>query len=187
MAGGGGIGGGISSILAGGEFSDGLQQGLITSMANHAVHGAFQGGPGDLPWDLDGDGRLSLKEGNWWFRNGDGQAITVDAQTVDLDFLNPEDWFVGQYERVQTLVKSRTGRIYGNIDLTYQGNNQFVISPDPYHFPHAPGSGAFRNFANWIGKINAGKGTKYIINFKGINTVNYSPFKPNFPTGYKGF
>ncbi len=158
-------------------------------------HGAGQGEerPGgeskvqndDPLWDLNGDGSLSLHEANEWFRNGGGQSIFVDAQTVDLNFINPDDWFPGEYRRVQTLTKSKSGRVFGNIDLIYKGNNQFFIGPDDYHFPHAPGSGVFRNFANKIGKIYAGKGTEFRIYFLGRNTVNYNP--PPIPRGIMPF
>jgi hypothetical protein len=42
----GGLSGGISSVIAGGNFWDGMRQGLITAGLNHAMHGMFGGSQG---------------------------------------------------------------------------------------------------------------------------------------------
>lgn len=68
---GGGLSGGVGSAIAGGNFVDGLRQGLITGGLNHAAHqiaGSFQGGPGDPPVkvyiELDGVGHVYVQIGN---------------------------------------------------------------------------------------------------------------------------
>ncbi|MXV37283.1 hypothetical protein GO491_01135 [Flavobacteriaceae bacterium Ap0902] len=55
----GGVSGGISSTIAGGKFSDGFKQGLITSGMNHAVH-AFVNRP-----ILDNCDKCKLRDGKY--------------------------------------------------------------------------------------------------------------------------
>lgn len=134
------------------------------------------------------DGKLSLKEANKWFRHGQGKSLTVDASKIDLDFINPDNWNVGETKVKQTLFTSKDGRVYGNLTLTYEGNSHFSINPDIYDFETHHGLGLktwFRNQATKVGSWVAGSGKAYKINFSGFNKVNHSPFVPQYPTGYK--
>lgn len=124
----------------------------------------------------DADGRLTLKEANQWWANGKGD-LTVDASKVDLNFIDPSKMVNGEKYLVQTLLTSKDGRVYGRLWVKYEGNNQVSIAPDTYDFNQ---DGSFwdaplRNTGNAIGKFLAGKGTKYQINFRGLNTIKYSP------------
>ena len=49
----GGLGGGISSTIAGGNFWDGFRQGIITSGLNHVAHLGFTESVGDIDDDID--------------------------------------------------------------------------------------------------------------------------------------
>ena len=92
------------------------------------------------------------------------------------------------YKNVQTLFSSRDGRVYGNIGIKRTTGNQFEIATDNYGFEMHSGSGFgtwVRNVATRIGSYYAGQGTRYDIHFRGVNTVNYRPFTPNYPTGPK--
>lgn len=74
------------------------------------------------------------------------------------------------------MTRSSDGRVYGNITVEYLGNNQVSILPDTYNFEQHGSffSSAGRNTANVIGRVSAGDGIPYKINFRGVNTINYS-------------
>lgn len=156
------------------------------------MHRILNNPPKKEPWDLDGDGRISLSEANNWYKNGKGQAITVDASLVDLNFVDTKDWIIGEKYGVQTLFKSAQGRVLGNIEVEYLGNNQVKIFTDTYNFEQHGKylSSPVRNPANSIGRWLAGEGVEYEINFKGINTiipaVAPNPWK-QFNQGRNGF
>ncbi len=188
----GGVSGGIGSVLGGGKFIDGFRQGVITAGLNHAAHLALKGlenarQKGPPEWDLDGDGKLSLKEANNWYRKGGGKGITVAADSVDLDFINPDNWKIGEEHAIQTLLQSSSGLVYGQLTLKYEGNNQFSIAPDTYNFEMHTGTSfgtRFRNFATRIGHMVAGAGTPFKINFSGNNTVRYRVPSTQRPQGW---
>lgn len=163
------ISGGIGAELAGDDFWRGAATGATIGLLNHASATLGKVQRERIERLILKDGRLNLREANLWWELGEGADLTVDASKVDLDFLNPDGWLVGQKSSVQTLLSSRDGRVYGTLILKYLGNQQFMISPDTYDFPS--GGSWFRNFANTIGRIYAGKGTGYTINFNGLNTV----------------
>lgn len=71
----------------------------------------------------------TLKEANEYYRNGNGKPITVDASTVDLNFLDASTMIEGKTYPVQTLTRSKDGRVYGGITVKYEGNNQVSILP----------------------------------------------------------
>lgn len=185
----GGVSGGISSMIAGGNFMDGFRQGLITSGLNHVAHSTFNKLDSENsfsqqqndPWDLDGDGRISLDEANNWYRNGRGQSISVDASNIDLNSVNTKGWVKGKTYGVQTLFNSSEGRVLGNITVEYLGNNQVKILPDKYNFemhgdPLSVRSKPWtmiRNAATFLGIMKSGSGMQYDINFRGINTIKH--------------
>ena len=180
--------GGLTSTTFGGDFWDGARNGAISAGLNHLAHSLQEVNPERLKARILKDGRLTLKEANQWYRHGKGNPLTVDASKVDLDFVNPDGWTVNQTKGVQTLYQSRDGRVYGNLTLTYKGGDQFKIHSDNYGFEMHTGSGAstwFRNQFTKIGGYVAGEGLGYDIHFNGYNTVNYAPYTPNYPTGYK--
>ena len=179
--------GGVGSVLAGGNFWEGAGTGLIVAGLNHAMHSmdspfdektAQSQQQGD-PWDLDGDGRISLDEANNWYRNGNGQPITVDASKIDLNSVDTSKWQKGGKYGVQTLFNSKEGRVLGNITVEYLGNNQIKILPDTYNFEmHGNPLSVrtkpwtmIRNTATFLGLMKAGSGMQYKINFSGINTI----------------
>ncbi len=166
------IAGGVGSSLTGGNFWQGAVTGLMVSGLNHLAHQTKQ----PQPKRPDADGKLTLEEANEWWANGNGD-LTVDASKVDLNFIDPSKMVKGQKYLVQSLTTSKDGRVYGRIWVEYQGNNQVSIDPDTYDFNQ---EGSFwdnpgRNTANAIGKFFAGEGTPYQINFRGLNTIKYSP------------
>ena len=186
----GAVSGGIGAELSGGNFWQGAVIGGIVAGLNHAMHRmdtpfdektAQSQQPGE-PWDLDGDGRISLDEANNWYRNGGGKSITLDASKIDLNSADTSKWQKGGKYGVQTLFNSKEGRVLGNITVEYLGNNQVKILPDTYNFEMHGNPLSVRNpiknYGTWIrntatilGLLKAGSGMQYKINFSGINTI----------------
>jgi hypothetical protein len=177
--------GGVGAELSGGNFWQGALIGGVVAGLNHVTH--RMDGPKQKtqqqqknPWDLNGDGRISLNEANNWYRDGKGQAITLDASKIDLDFVDTSKWVKGKTYGIQTLTKSSEGRVLGQITVKYLGNNQVSIFSDTYNFEQHGGyfDHTFRNVANSIGRWVAGEGAVYQINFKGINTISPPKAQP---------
>lgn len=174
----GAMAGGVGAELTGGNFWQGALVGGIVAGLNHAMHeidSPFQDKQAQQknPWDLNGDGKMSLEEANSWYRNGDGKAVTLDASKIDLNSVDTSKWVKGKTYGVQTLINSNDGRVLGNITVKYLGNNQVSILPDTYNFEQHGKfmDSPFRNAATVIGAWKAGDGKQYQINFRGINTI----------------
>ena len=172
----GGLSGGVGSRLAGGKFWDGFRNGAISAGLNHAAHSLQQVNPARLKRKILADGRLTLREANKWYRHGRGEALTVDASKIDLDFINPNDYIEGgKFKPVQTLYKSKDGLVYGNVKIKRIQGAEFKIDTDNYGFEMHKGSsfGTFaRNMFTKIGGFIAGQGINYDIHFRGSNFVN---------------
>lgn len=146
--------------------------GYVIALEEVVVYGKSNTGsarenPPCAPWDSNCDGELSLSEANNWYRNNKGQAIVVNASSVDLSFLNSSEWKIGQEEDIQLLGKNLDGFVYGKITVRYEGNNKFSICNDTYDFNQEEGW-SFRNFATKIGEIYAGEGSGFPIRFEGV-------------------
>lgn len=88
----GGLSGGISSSIAGGNFWSGVRQGLITSGLNHAAHlaSSFSLGPGDPP-EKSKKG-YTAKASNGLYYGGDGSGSISDwifRAVFETDQYNP--------------------------------------------------------------------------------------------------
>ena len=130
-------------------------------------------GPGDPP-KPDADGKITLAEANFWYRNGNGEALYADLSQIDLDFIKASDFSgVGDTKTFQTLFKSEDGFTYGNINLRYDGGTTVSVIKnyhDTYNFENhgnrsrnpnildrigENSSRAFRNFATVGGRMLA--------------------------------
>lgn len=161
--------------------------GGIVAGLNHSLHkmtddppkGRKANSSKKQPWDLDGDGRISLDEANNWYKNGKGQSITLDASKIDLNSVDISEWKKGEIKGIQTLFNSKEGRVLGNITVEYLGNNQLKIFPDTYNFEmhgnpltvRTQPLTMIRNAATFLGLLKAGSGMQYKINFSGVNTI----------------
>ncbi|MDM1408104.1 hypothetical protein [Myroides sp. DF42-4-2] len=77
----GGLSGGISSTIAGGDFWQGMRQGLITSGLNHVLHMGADGLEQDKPKGRNSEGKL-------YGGDGSGDALDLTYRVVD----NINDW-----------------------------------------------------------------------------------------------
>jgi RHS repeat-associated protein len=157
--------GGLSSSLTGGNFIEGAVSAGLVHELNQQMH------KGSRP---DNDGHITLDEANDWYRKGNGQALNADLSKVDLSFLTAADFDnkPGTSKYIQTLWGSKDGRIYGNIRLTYEGNNRVSSTFDVYDFEMHSWKGPknwVRNFATMFGDPGQGKGFR--INFYNKGTI----------------
>jgi len=163
----------------------------------HKIHNIIEN-----PWDLNGDGKLQLKEANRWYRRGKGKPITVGADQVDLGFLDPRAFdSSGDWVEVNLYGKNSDGFVFGKLEVKYQGNGAFSIKSNEYDFrinigKHARnaataighawatkgGSTTVVNggypYPNRIGQIGA-TGTPYWIHFSGVYN-SAKPFHPGY-------
>ena len=79
----------------------------MVSALNHVVH--KKPDPARLKKRIEKDGKLSLREANKWYRYGNGESLSMDASKVDLGFIDPSKWTVGQQDSRQLLFSSRDG------------------------------------------------------------------------------
>lgn len=166
------LSGGIGSEIGGGNFWEGATTGAIIAGLNHGWH---QKRP-------DADGILTLEEANEWFRKGNGKDLYVDASKLDLQWVKDNEWVDGT-KIVQTLFASKYGRVYGNITLSRVSSTSASISRDRYNFEqHGKHwySSPVRNPLTRVGKIFAGSGKPFWINFTGHALIN-TPGTPILP------
>ncbi len=181
--------GGAVAWLTGGEFLQGAMNGMQIAILNHSMHDGDNDGDKKrsqqkLKKEIEKDGILTFKEARRWFREGDGSAITVDADKVDLDFLDVNKLQIDTPVSIQTWLGGSQGFVYGGITIVYKGNNQIQISPDKYDFEMHPWDSfkeSMRNIETLIARPIHGKGTSFPIYFKGLNTIHHTPAIDNRP------
>lgn len=115
-------------------------------------------------WDSNLDGSLSLSEANNWWKNGNGETITINGNTVNS---------IGLFENKKgNIVGIATGSdylIHGQVTINpennhiYDGKYDFDIKGD-YWFDD--GWAGFRNLGTEFGKIWAGEGKPYEIQYR---------------------
>ena len=138
----GGLGGGVSSLIAGGEFIDGLCNGLICAGLNHALHYVAKNvtGPEDPPKGAKvHSGRNMLAKTFWHYQFGGKEDLWFDASTLDLDYIsfenlndNPDGtYWVNLFDHSKT---AQSALALGKIKLNPVGDNQYEISFDKYDF-----------------------------------------------------
>ena len=195
--------GGAGAALTGGNFWQGAVTGLVVAGLNHAMHQIDPPGKKRDPLvradgsritnaDVDGDGKVALIELEYWYRNGGGKAININASSLSMDGVDPnlfKGLAVGSHVGVNLLFSDfwgGEGALYGELDFEYRGGNQVKITPNIYNFDVGAdvghpwfnsASGFVRNVGTVLGNIAAGSGTEYMINFKGNATLKFNPNK----------
>jgi hypothetical protein len=141
--------------------------------------------------DLNGDGELSVEEMTNWREKGNGKSIVIDASKIYIGPIETKDLKKNDVVHLSTLQKSKRfsqGRIFGALDLVYDGAGGFTIMPNANNYE----TGAERGFP-WFGghflrntftkvgdALDGGKnGVDYMIYFKG--TVHPAPQLPITP------
>jgi RHS repeat-associated protein len=147
----------------------------------------------DRPWDLDGNGKFSLEEANNWFRNGKGETVQVNLNSIDFSNVYKSDitknnGYVNLFFKQSPASKffSGGGNVYGTIKLEIVSGFT-VRAPggyfDKYDFDIKPWNAdpqrILRNTATHIGAAVAGEGTPFKIEFLGTATLaGDKPYPP---------
>lgn len=122
----------------------------------------------------DADGYLTLSEANDWYRNGNGQKLTVDINKLGITNVYASDFdHVGAKMVINLFFKSNkadAGLVFGNITVKLYPGNIVKAYDDKYDFDYKPWGNPMnwgRNIENWIGTLKAGDGTPYPIGIQG--------------------
>lgn len=115
------------------------------------------------------DGHLTWEESTWWYRNGNGRPVTVDANRIDFSSLSTTDFEgVGDMIHHRFPFPSNQFLTYGTIDVTLLEDRRVAIDSNDYDFEMDPWTERpFRNIATLIGNGVAGSGVAYPIIFDG--------------------
>lgn len=118
----------------------------------------------------DYDGKLTLREANNWFRNGNGKELFVDINKIDLSMLySLGDDYIGQkYTFNLQFLGSEDGCVYGQLTFKRSENDTCRAYADTYDFDYHSGILSIpRNIETFFGSVYAGNGTAYGINIYG--------------------
>jgi hypothetical protein len=126
----------------------------------------------------DYDGYLTLEEANEWYRNGNGEALYVDLNKIDMSgVVSLGEKYVGKNYTINLLTGSGSindGMVFGNVTFKRYPNHQARAYSDRYDFEMH----SWWNPLNWgrnvetlIGRGVAGKGVGYEINIYGSKTL----------------
>lgn len=134
---------------------------------------------------IEADGMLTLEEAKLWYNMGDGSPITVDADKIDLNFVDVSKLKMNEFEDVQTFGRNPQGFVYGGIRVKRIGNNQVTIKRDEYNFEmHSWLEEPKRNIETLLGRAYNGSGKSFYIYFRGVNTIHYDPYRHMNPYQY---
>lgn len=168
---------GTVSEIGGGKFANGAVTGAFAIMFNDMMHGK------DyilkmIKKQIEKDGELVFSEAYLWYKVGKGKKITVDASKIDLNFIDPSQFEVGNVYDIQTWNSGfKQGIVYGGIKVCYIGDNYVTIKNDKYDFDMHPWD-SFKEIVRNLETIGAdlihGKGTPFEIKFKGVNKINHT-------------
>jgi len=199
----------ISLVDPDGGFAGGIFCFLGTTVGQAAVGAATSASIGITSGMMNSGGyesgdvieRLTLSQANKHYRDGEGEALTVNAAKVDLSGVDRSRLKLDKPVEVNLSTNgSRDGLVYGKLALTLRSNGRVDITTNTYDFDTGVGPGGvgghpwfgknssfWRNLATKAGNIVARSGKGYPIIFKGQGDLNYKPkpFVPQFPTGFK--
>ena len=179
-----------SAAMALGITLDNMSDAQGMEFANNGNLESFLGHYNSLSERPDYDGKLSLREANEWYREGNGAPLYVNASKIDLAPMYEGSLEPGESKYVNYLSPSstnlETGLVYGTIKLT-MGNGGVVSLGgeggflDEYNFERHEGR-SFRNLATRIGNVVAGKGTSYNIYNYGTTRLRPKPRPERLPS-----
>lgn len=171
---------GTVSEIGGGKFANGAITGAFSAMFNDLMHDKKMSQK-EMKRRIEEDGKLSFQEAYKWYREGDGSEITVDASSLDLDFIDISTLKIGDNEISTWWPLSEQSFVYGTITIVYNGSPTVTIKPDLYDFDIKPWSLSLgriaRNTATQMADFLHGTGKKFTINFRGTNTIHYNIWK----------
>jgi len=120
----GGLSGGISSTIAGGNFWDGLRQGIITSALNHVAHLA-------AGCDKPKPRKITIKDAAEHYSDGTGTPLTAELSSIDFSRVHMSEMdkngniFVKLDNPLAHLVDNDDALVYGSMVLQHVKGNVF--------------------------------------------------------------
>ncbi len=181
---------GDAIIMDKSDFKQGMS--LEKSMSKHKGYNSFVSENAkskylehynNLPNRPDYDGYLTLDEANEWYREGNGQPLFTSLEKIDMsDVYSRGDKAIDEYWTINLLRQRKSindGLVYGSIQIKQYPNDYVRAYADTYDFEMHPWewSTLKRNIFTIIGRIYAGKGTKYEINIYGSKKLQKEPQK----------
>ena len=181
---------GDAIIMDRSDFKQGMA--LEASMSKHKGYNSFVSEDAknkylehynNLPNRPDYDGYLMLNEANEWYREGNGQPLFTSLEKIDMSGVYSKgDKAIDKEWKVNLLYRSASandGLVYGKITIKQYPNDYVRAYADTYDFEMHPWewSTLKRNIFTIIGRIYAGKGTKYEINIYGSKKLQKEPQK----------
>ena len=181
---------GDAIIMDKSDFKQGMS--LEESMSKHKGYNSFVSENAknkylehynNLPNRPDYDGYLTLDEANEWYREGNGQPLFTSLEKIDMSGVYSKgDKAIDEYWTINLLRQSKSindGLVYGSIQIKQYPNDYVRAYADIYDFEMHPWewSTLKRNIFTIIGRIYAGKGTKYEINIYGSKKLQKEPQK----------
>ena len=181
---------GDAIIMDRSDFKQGMA--LEASMSKHKGYNSFVSEDAknkylehynNLPNRPDYDGYLTLNEANEWYREGNGQPLFTSLEKIDMSGVYSKgDKAIDKEWKVNLLYRSASandGLVYGKITIKQYPNDYVRAYADTYDFGMHPWewSTLKRNIFTIIGRIYAGKGTKYEINIYGSKKLQKEPQK----------
>ena len=155
------------------SHSEALEKNLgVSGLSSGEARNKYETSFNSLKDRPDWDGYLTLKEANEWYRKGNGAPLYVDFRKLDLTKIDKSKITLRKISYVNLQKEGKIfdeGLVYGTIGITKTTDNGIKSTYDYYDFEMQPWAGnSKRNIATKIGKIYAGNGVKYKINFYGI-------------------
>ena len=181
---------GDAIIMDKSDFKQGMS--LEESMSKHKGYNSFVSENAknkylehynNLPNRPNYDGYLTLDEANEWYREGNGQPLFTSLEKIDMSGVYSKgDKAIDEYWTINLLRQSKSindGLVYGSIQIKQYPNDYVRAYADIYDFEMHPWewSTLKRNIFTIIGRIYAGKGTKYEINIYGSKKLQKEPQK----------
>jgi hypothetical protein len=93
-------------------------------------------------WDLNGDGKLSKSEADFWYQTGKGKTINVDNSLIDwkgLEMpLTGNSGFAVQTGESFFKLPYETASTYGGTSFTRIDSNTAIVNDQDYHYNIRP-------------------------------------------------
>ena len=136
---------------------------VVESTTSENVEEEGGGNPDDPP-DVDASseggstGNFLLGKLYWHFQFGGGSDYHIDALTLDFSSTSQKQLdlsgiIVGESRGVNLFNSgiNSNSLAFGELTLTYSGNNQFLIESNKFDFDYQPNSSFSRNFGTFMG------------------------------------
>lgn len=129
------------------------------------------------------DGYLTLEEANYWYRNGEGQSVSIEMSLLNFDGISVEAFNgIGSEASYTFTPGSNDFFVHGSVRLELVGPNTIVIVGDPttgfenggwYDFEmHSWFQRPLRNLETLGAHVIAGSGQRYPIIYEGTATIS---------------